>query len=176
MWFMKYALFITCVVAGCAVMENSSAMEIKSTAFERGAQLPVRYTADGEDISPPLDWIMAPPGTKSFLITMEDPDAPAGTWVHWVIYNIPPDVSALAEGIPKEAVLLDGSSQCLNGYGEIGYDGPSPPAGTAHRYVFTICALDIMLETDPGGDRGIILVEMTGHVLTTAQLIGSYQS
>lgn len=150
-------------------------MEIKLTspAFEGGGMIPPKYTADGEDVSPPLKWDAVPEGTKSLALINDDPDAPVGTWVHWVIYNIPPDTRGLVENVPPQGTLQDGSCQGTNDFGRIGYGGPAPPRGT-HRYFFKIYALDAKLALPPGAKKSELLNAMEGHLLGKGELIGKY--
>lgn len=150
-------------------------MEIKitSSAFGNGESIPVRYTCDGENISPPLKWSNVPQGTKSFAIINDDPDAPMGTWVHWVIYNIPGNVTELAERISPLPKLNNGALQGKNSWGKIGYGGPCPPSGT-HRYFFKIYALDKTLEIGPGASKEEVLKAIKGHILAEGQLYGKY--
>jgi Raf kinase inhibitor-like YbhB/YbcL family protein len=148
-------------------------LKIYSSAFEDGGMIPSKYTCDGADISPPLAWSGLPEGTKSIAIINDDPDAPMGTWVHWVIYNIPPTAQGLAEDIKRVEKLPDGTLQGKNSWGRIGYGGPCPPGGT-HRYFFKIYALDKMLNLKPGATKEELLTAMKGHILAQAQFYGKY--
>lgn len=149
-------------------------MEIKSRAFGNGEMIPVKYTCDGADFSPPLEWTAGPAGTKSFALICDDPDAPMGTWVHWVIYDIPPTTLMLAEGITREKELPGGGTQGINDFRKIGYGGPCPPGGT-HRYFFRLYALDTVLGLKPGITRDHLLKAMKGHILAEAQTMGTYR-
>ena len=149
-------------------------MEIKSSAFGSGEMIPVKYTCDGADFSPPLEWTAGPAGTKSFALICDDPDAPMGTWVHWVIYDIPPTTLMLAEGITREKELPGGGTQGINDFRRIGYGGPCPPGGT-HRYFFRLYALDTVLGLKPGITRDQLLKAMKGHILAEAQTMGTYK-
>ncbi|MGB4292887.1 MAG: YbhB/YbcL family Raf kinase inhibitor-like protein [Bacteroidales bacterium] len=149
-------------------------MEIKSPAFKEGELIPSKYTCDGPDISPPLEWSDAPAGTRSFALISDDPDAPVGTWVHWVIFNIPANVNRLNENIPKKDVLSNGARQGRNDFGRIGYGGPCPPGGT-HRYYFKLYALDKELDLKAGSTKRDLLKDMEGHVLAEAYLMGKYK-
>ena len=127
------------VTAGCSQEPKSATghvmkMQLTSAAFTAGQPIPVKYTADALDISPPLAWTNTPPGAKSLVLIADDPDAPAGTWVHWVIYDLPPDSAMLAEDQLKVPQLRNGAKQGLNDFKQTGYGGPSPPPGKAHRY------------------------------------------
>jgi len=149
-------------------------MEIKSSAFGSGEMIPAKYTCDGADFSPQLEWSGSPAGTKSFALICDDPDAPMGTWVHWVIYDIPPTATMLAEGITREKDLPGGGTQGINDFRKIGYGGPCPPGGT-HRYFFKLYALDSELGLKPGVTKDQLLKAMRGHILGEAQLMGTYR-
>jgi Raf kinase inhibitor-like YbhB/YbcL family protein len=151
-------------------------MEIKitSSAFEEGGLIPAKYTCDGADVSPPLQWDAVPEGTKSVALICDDPDAPMGTWVHWVLFNLPSDAKELAENIPAEETLPNGAKQGVNDFGRIGYGGPCPPGGT-HRYFFKIYALDTEVGLEAGADKRQLLKAMEGHILEQGQLVGKYK-
>jgi Raf kinase inhibitor-like YbhB/YbcL family protein len=149
-------------------------MEIKSSAFGSGEMISSKYTCDGADFSPPLEWAASPAGTKSFALICDDPDAPMGTWVHWVIYDIPPTATMLAEGITREKDLPGGGTQGINDFRKIGYGGPCPPGGT-HRYFFKLYALDTMLGLKSGITKDQLLKAMRGHILAEAQIMGTYK-
>ncbi len=149
-------------------------MEIKSSAFGSGEIIPVKYTCDGADFSPPLEWTAGPAGTKSFALICDDPDAPMGTWVHWVIYDLPPTATMLAEGITRDRELPGGGTQGINDFRRLGYGGPCPPGGT-HRYFFKLYALDAALGLKPGITKDQLLTAMKGHILAEAQLMGTYR-
>ncbi|MBN1486813.1 MAG: YbhB/YbcL family Raf kinase inhibitor-like protein [Anaerolineae bacterium] len=148
--------------------------ELTSDAFVPKAAIPGKYTCDGDDISPPLAWGEPPEGTQSFVLIADDPDAPVGVWVHWVIYNLPADSRSLAEAISSDKELPDGTLQGRNGWRRIGYGGPCPPSGT-HRYFFKLYALDVRLDLNAGAGKDKVLEAMTGHILAEAELIGTYQ-
>jgi len=151
-------------------------MEIKvtSSAFEEGSLIPPKYTCDGADISPPLRWDAVPEGTKSVALISDDPDAPVGTWVHWVLFNLPADTRELAENIPPDETLPNGAKQGTSDFGRIGYGGPCPPSGT-HRYFFKIYALDTEIDLAAGAKKRQLLKAMEGHILGQGQLIGKYK-
>ena len=149
-------------------------MEIRSSAFNEGAIIPRKYTCDNIDISPPLEWLQVPDGTKTFALICDDPDAPMGTWVHWVLFNLPENVLELPENVLKLEVLKNGARQGKNDFGKIGYGGPCPPSGT-HRYYFKIYALDKKLDSKPGITKKELLKTMEGHMLAEGQLMGRYK-
>ena len=155
---------------------GGKAMEIKmrSSAFEEGGMIPNKYTCDDVDVSPPLAWDEVPDGTKGFALICDDPDAPMGTWVHWVLYDLPPTTRALPENIPTKETLENGAKQGTNDFRKIGYGGPCPPGGT-HRYYFKLYALDIALNRDPGMTKAELLKAMEGHILAEGQLMGRYK-
>lgn len=172
-------------VSGCTTQSNqttnqtsnqSGSFQITSTAFVQGGQIPQKYTADGEDISPPLSWTSAPQNTVSFTITCEDSDASGsggGAFFHWILFDIPANVTQLAEGITNQETLDNGAKQGTNDMGTVGYVGPSPPSGT-HRYAFKIYALDTMLNLESGATKQQVKDAMEGHVLAEAQITGKY--
>ena len=148
-------------------------MELKSRAFAHGASIPARHTCDGPDLSPPLEWSDAPAPAKSFALISDDPDAPGGTWVHWVAWNIPAGARALPEGVPQKASLPDGTTQGTNDFDRVGYGGPCPPSGT-HRYLFRLYALDAALSLPPAAGKSELEKAMKGHILARAELLGKY--
>ncbi len=151
-------------------------MEIKitSSAFLEGGMIPKKYTCDGENISPQLAWTSVPDNAKSLTLISDDPDAPVGTWVHWVLYNLPASVNELTENIPTQKVLVNGAKQGTNDFRRIGYGGPCPPGGT-HRYYFKLYDLDTMLNLDAGATKAEVLKAMQGHILAHGQLMGKYK-
>lgn len=153
--------------------EGSMAFVLTSTAFKEGEKIPRKFTCDGDDISPPLKWTSAPSETKSLALITDDPDAPMGTWVHWVIFNIPPSVKDLAEGVPVKDLLQSGALQGRNDSRTIGYSGPCPPGGT-HRYYFKLYALDTTLSLKSGCTKPDVVKAMDGHIMAQAQLMGRY--
>ncbi|HEY5982739.1 MAG TPA: YbhB/YbcL family Raf kinase inhibitor-like protein [Anaerolineales bacterium] len=147
-------------------------LTLTSTAFAAGEAIPAVYSCDGKGISPPLAWSGAPAGTKSFALIMDDPDAPLGTFVHWVIYNMPSASAVLVEAVAKDVVLPDGSLQGPNSIGRAGYTGPCPPGGT-HRYFFKLYALNTTLESG-GLGKDQLLKAMQGHILAQGELMGTF--
>jgi Raf kinase inhibitor-like YbhB/YbcL family protein len=149
-------------------------IELSSTAFGEGATIPKEYTEDGKNVSPPLRWADPPKETKSLALICDDPDAPRGTWVHWVIFNIPAGQRELEEGVPAQEELSNGARQGKNDFKKIGYGGPAPPPGKPHRYFFMLYALDTLLELAPGSTKDQLIAAMKGHALAEGQLMGQY--
>jgi Raf kinase inhibitor-like YbhB/YbcL family protein len=147
---------------------------LTSPAFKDGETIPKTYTCEGRDVSPPLHWTVPPAGTRSYVLIADDPDAPAGTWVHWVIYNLPLDLRGLSEAVPAEEQVLDGALQGLNDFKRVGYGGPCPPPGPPHRYYFTLYALDAVLDLKPRETKAPVLRACKGHVLAEARLMGRF--
>ena len=150
-------------------------IEVSSPAFEDGGTIPPRFTCQGDDVSPPLKWANLPDGTKSVALICDDPDAPAGTWVHWVLYDLSPKFDGLPEAIPGGEVTWQGAKQGVNDFRRSGYGGPCPPPGKPHRYFFKIYALDIEPGLPAGASKADLLRAIEGHVLAEGQLIGLYQ-
>jgi hypothetical protein len=155
-----------------------NAFKISSTAFKHQAPIPAKYTCTGADVSPVLSWEGAPSGTKSFVLICDDPDAPAGTWVHWVIYNIPTDIHQLPEGVVKSDIVstVGGAKQGVNDFRKVGYGGPCPPPGHGvHHYHFKLYALDQELNLKPGATKRQVEAAMHDHILGQAELIGTFE-
>jgi len=148
-------------------------LSLSSTAFGNMDSIPAKYTCDGADISPPLAWSGLPSGTKSVALICDDPDAPVGTWVHWVCYDMPPSSTGLPENVPKTDTIPSGGMQGITDFKRVGYGGPCPPGGT-HRYFFKLYALDRVLDLEPGRSKRETEQAMRGHILGQAQLIGTY--
>ena len=145
-----------------------------SAAFKEGEKIPTNYTADGTNVSPPLAWGTPPDNTKSFALICEDPDAPMGTWIHWLIYDIAGDQKGLKQGIPADATLSDGTKQGITSFNRVGYGGPSPPPGKPHRYFFKLYALDSMSKLPPAADYKSLQIVIKAHTLAEADLMGKY--
>jgi hypothetical protein len=160
----------------CFALEMGGAMtlQISSSAFSAGDTIPKKFTCDGPDVSPKLNWIDSPANTQSFALIMDDPDAPVGTWVHWVLYDLPADTKELSEGMAKQEQLPNGARQGRNDFGRIGYGGPCPPPGKPHRYFFKLYALDTKLNLKAGVTKAEVERAMKGHILAQAELIGRY--
>ena len=148
-------------------------MLLVSTAFNDGELMPKKHSGYGENVSPDLAWAQAPEGAKSYALICRDPDAPGGTFYHWVVFNIPDSVKQLPAGLGHASTLPFGGTQGTNSFGKVGYDGPKPPAGT-HRYYFDLYALDGMLALDGKVTAGRLLEAVKGHVLVQASLMGKY--
>ncbi len=179
---MILTILLFCVTSGNSesdtpkTRKGDSAMDtitVVSTAFGQMQPIPEAYTCDGADVSPPLSWGELPAGTKSIALICDDPDAPRGTWVHWVAYDLPPTCQGLPQGVEKTGTLKGGGKQGKNDFPEIGYNGPCPPGGT-HRYFFKVYALDTMLDLPPGKTKREVEKAMKGHVLGRGELTGTY--
>ena len=148
---------------------------LTSSAFSGGKPIPTKYTCDGADVSPPLQWRGVPEGAKSLALICDDPDAPAGTWVHWVLYDLPATTTELAEKAPTTDTLTTGAKQGVNDFKRTGYGGPCPPPGKPHRYFFKLYALDTTTALKPRASKDDVLRAMKGHVLAEGELMGTYQ-
>lgn len=155
---------------------TAAAMVLRSSAFADGQPIPDKYTCHGEDVSPPLQWSGAPARTKSIALTVEDPDAPMGIFTHWIIFDVPPAANGFPENETRSGTLPDGSKQGKNSFGNIGYNGPCPPAGKTHHYLFKVYALDTVLNLDPGATKSDLFDAMKGHVLAQGEWTGTYES
>jgi Raf kinase inhibitor-like YbhB/YbcL family protein len=150
-------------------------MELKSSAFEHGEEIPRRFSCEGGDHSPPLSWSGLPPGTRALALICEDSDAPLKKFTHWLVYDIPSGEAGLTEGVPEDAVLRSGAKQGKNDFGRLGYGGPCPPNGPFHRYFFTLYALDSPLMLDAAAGRKEVDHAIESHVIARAQLMGRYR-
>jgi hypothetical protein len=178
------SLFATALLAGFILVCHFGVLPAKgetmklhltSTAFANGQPIPHRHAFDDDNLSPALQWSDVPPATKSLALICDDPDAPVGTWVHWVIYDLPPTTAGLSEDVPKTPELVSGAKQGLNDFKRLGYGGPAPPPGKPHRYFFKLYALDVNPGLKPGLTKKDLLKAMEGHVLAEGQLMGTYQ-
>lgn len=182
-------LSLMLAVAGCATRPKVSAqnsastptpqtadgsLKLTSTAFKEGEPIPRQYTCNGVNVSPSLEWSGVPKSAKTLVIIADDPDAPSGTWVHWVLYNLPVDNIGMVENLPATDELRAGGFQGKNDFGKIGYGGPCPPSGT-HRYFFKIYALDSELPLKAGATKAEVEKAMAGHVVAQGQLMGTYR-
>jgi Raf kinase inhibitor-like YbhB/YbcL family protein len=175
---MKYTFKEIAVTAfiffiNCYLPEHVVVLKIESPLFKEGELIPSKYTCDGENISPPLIWKDAPEGTKSFALICDDPDAPVGDWVHWVIYNIPAEDHELKEGASSKKLLPKGSVEGITDFRKTGYGGPCPPSGI-HRYFFKLYSLNTILHLPAGTTKNKLLEAMQGHIISQAALIGKY--
>ena len=150
-------------------------MKLVSSAFRHGQPIPAIHSCDGEDQSPPLAWSEIPVTTRSFALIVDDPDAPRGTWTHWVLFNLPADAIELSPGVPRIPELKSGARQGVNDSGHVGFGGPCPPTGGPHHYFFRLYALDCTLNLKPGVTRSEVDHAKTGHVLGDGVLMGTFQ-
>ena len=175
-------LMVSVLILGCASKKESESegkvegvmeLPVTSSAFGEGEMIPAKYTADGANVSPPLAWNSIPEGTKSIALICDDPDAPMGTWIHWVMYNLPGDLTGLPENVPSGENPPTGGKHGITDFGTYGYGGPAPPSGT-HRYFFKIYARDSELALKGRVTKKDLLKAMEGHVLAQGQLMGKY--
>ncbi len=170
------------LVVGCPEADARSsgsgglimAFTMTTTAFENGGNIPKKFTCDGQDASPALAWNEPPAGTQSLALIADDPDAPMGTWVHWVAFDVPASARGLPEGIPRTSKLPGGGMQGINDFRRTGYGGPCPPPGKPHRYYFKLYALDRLLGLKAGASKRDVEAAMKGHILAQAELMGRY--
>lgn len=160
--------------AGFAGCGQALDLDLSSPAFTQNSMIPEEYTGDGENASPELEWIKPPEGTKSFALICEDPDAPSGKFIHWVIYDIPASTRKLARNVVDSLEFADGTKQGQNDFMLKSYRGPAPPPGKPHRYYFKLYALDTMLDLPPGATEKALVEAMKGHILAKGQLMGHY--
>jgi Raf kinase inhibitor-like YbhB/YbcL family protein len=160
--------------AALLIGAGGTSVELKSQAFQPGKMIPAKYTCDGQDISPPLSWSDPPAATMSFALISDDPDAPMGTWVHWVLWNIPVSARTLEENLPKTASPTNGAKQGTTDFHRVGYGGPCPPSGT-HRYYFKLYALDSTLDLPSSTTKKDLEKAMEGHILAQTELMGTYR-
>lgn len=172
------ATLASALAAFAVVMQPPPAtkqMQLTSGAFKNNESIPQQYTCEGKNISPPLAWNGAPPGTRSFVLIVDDPDAPHGVWTHWVVFDLPPDSTELAEDTPRSQSITGNAKQGTNDFKQLGYGGPCPPAGKPHRYYFKLYALDTVLDLKPGSSKKQVESALTQHILAQGQLIGTCQ-
>jgi Raf kinase inhibitor-like YbhB/YbcL family protein len=163
-----------CLFAVGGEASRANGMQLTSTAFTEGQSIPAKYTCVDQNVSPALKWTGVPAGTKALVLIVDDPDAPVGTWVHWVLYDLPGDVIELQENVSKDPALPNGAKQGLNDFGETGYGGPCPPPGKPHRYFFKLYALDSALGLKPGASKKEVERAMGKHVVGQAELMGRF--
>ena len=155
---------------------EDGAFRLSSDAFGQDEEIPARFTCDGDNLSPPLAWSGVPQGTDALALIVDDPDAPGGTFTHWVLLDLPAETRELPEGVETAPMPANGlaGAQGSNDGGGIGYTGPCPPSGPAHRYRFALYALDVPVNLDPGAQKQEVLSAMEGHILAKAELVGTY--
>jgi Raf kinase inhibitor-like YbhB/YbcL family protein len=156
-------------------MSEGKKLTLTCNDFHDGEPIPTDYTGDGRNDSPPLWWSDPPDGTRTFALICDDPDAPRGTFVHWVLYNLPAGSRELKAAVPQTPTLPGGARQGVNGFGRIGYAGPAPPRGKPHRYHFKLYALDAELGLDAGASKEQVLAAMRDHQLAEGRLMGTYE-
>lgn len=175
MKFRAIGFLVPILVTGACQPHREGAMHLTTPAFASEARIPAQFTEDGQDLSPALSWSGAPVGTQAFALVLDDPDAPAGTWVHWVLYDLPAPTQALAQGLPRTATLPEGGKQGRNSWGRLGYNGPAPPPGKAHRYFFRLYALSAPTGLPTGASRAELDRAMKGRILAENTWMGTYQ-
>jgi len=169
------AALLAAASAVAADAAGKDGMQLISEAFKEGAAIPGKYTCDGRNVSPPLKWSGVPANAKGLALIADDPDAPVGTWVHWVLFDLPAGVSQLPEDVAKSQHLPAGGKQGLNDFKHLGYGGPCPPAGKPHRYFFKLYALDATLDLKPAATKAEVEQAMANHIVAQAQLMGTYK-
>jgi Raf kinase inhibitor-like YbhB/YbcL family protein len=157
------------------MMNMKSKLALTTTSFEPDGYIPEKFTCDGEDITPDLSWDGAPEGTETYVLIVDDPDAPGRVFTHWVVYNIPPNVRGFEEGMSAFEIVKAGASQGKNDFGQVGYGGPCPPQGKPHHYHFRLYALDTELDIPSGLGKNTVLSVMKGHVLAETEIVGLYR-
>ncbi len=172
--FLSLVTVVGFFILALPVEGGDMALTLTSSVFDEGQMIPKKYTCQGPDVSPEISWTGAPDGTGSFAIIMDDPDAPVGTWVHWVIFNIPSSATSLQEGVPTDKELKSGARQGKNDFRKIGYGGPCPPPGGPHRYFFKLYALDSKVDLGAGASKADLEKAMEGHILGQATLMGKF--
>jgi Raf kinase inhibitor-like YbhB/YbcL family protein len=172
--FLFFSLLVTVAIPSGQQEASTMSLELTTSAFPAEGTIPKKFTCEGSDVSPPLAWSGAPQGTQSFALIVDDPDAPVGTWVHWVLYDLPGNAKELPEGVAKEGQLSNGVRQGRNDFRKIGYGGPCPPPGKPHRYFFKLYALDKKLDLKAGASKAEAESAMKGHILAQAELMGRY--
>ena len=170
---------LVCLAGATGILTRPSggagvSLELKSPDFTASGNIPKQFTCEGANISPALKWNAPPAATQSFVLIADDPDAPVGTWVHWVVFDLPANLRALPQNFPKNEQLADGSRQGRNDFGKIGYGGPCPPPGKPHRYFFKLYALDAKLNLMPGATKKDVERAMQGHILAQGEYIGRF--
>ncbi len=181
LFFLLLAALLTCVSMVGRNSDQSKAgvgkmsISISSSAFQNGGDIPRKFTCDGADVSPDLSWTNPPEGTQSFALIADDPDAPVGTWTHWVLFDLPASTRQLTENVSKVDELPSSGRQGRNDFKRIGYGGPCPPAGKPHRYFFKLYAVDRKLDLKAGASKQEVEQALQGHTLAKAELMGKYK-
>lgn len=173
--FLIALFFLMISIATYGQGAKTMSLTVSSASFSSGGEIARKFTCDGEDVSPQISWSGAPDGTQAFALIADDPDAPAGTWTHWVLYDLPATTTNLNEGLEKSEQLPDGSKQGRNDFRKIGYNGPCPPAGKPHRYFFKVYALDRKLNVKAGAARSEVEKAMQGHVEAQGEYMGTFR-
>jgi Raf kinase inhibitor-like YbhB/YbcL family protein len=173
MLFYGVAVCLATVLAMAA--DSSGALQLVTTAFRSGGRIPKQFTCSGKNVSPALSWSQPPQQTQSLVLILDDPDAPAGNWVHWVVYDLPPSARQLPEHVPPGDAISGGGRQGANDFSQTGYGGPCPPPGKPHRYFFRLYALDTRLNLHGAARRQDVDDTMKGHILAQAELMGTFQ-
>jgi Raf kinase inhibitor-like YbhB/YbcL family protein len=166
---------LTVLLAGSSAGGTAMAFTLSSASFTAGGEIPKPHTCEGADQSPSLNWSGVPSGTKFFALIVDDPDAPVGTWVHWVVYDLPGNTTQLPQSVPTTETLASGAKQGVNDFRKVGYGGPCPPPGKPHRYFFKLYALDASTNLKPRATKADVLRAIDGHVLAQAELMGTYR-
>lgn len=173
--FMKKTLFLLILPLLIITLGgNAMAMTLTSPAFKNGEAIPTENTCSGDDRSPELNWTSVPAKAKSLALIVDDPDAPVGTWVHWVLYDLPADEGGIPEDVTSAETMPNGAKQGINDFKKVGYGGPCPPPGKPHRYFFKLYALDATLKLAPKATKAQVEAAMKGHIVEKAELMGTF--
>jgi Raf kinase inhibitor-like YbhB/YbcL family protein len=165
---------LAAALAAPETREETMSLELISDEFESGGAVPAAYTCSGRDVSPPLRWRGVPDNAETLALIVDDPDAASGIWAHWVIYNIPANLDHLPAAVPRQGQLASGARQGRNDFGQVGYSGPCPPPGPAHRYFFRLYAVDRQLEIRPGASRAQLLDALQDHILDQTEFMAHF--
>ena len=172
---LQTASLALCLIILASASTSQAQMKLMSPAIAPGASIANNYACTGVDRSPSVSWSNAPQNTKTFALVVDDPDAPGGTFIHWVAYNIPARVTSLPEGVPQSTEIAGGGTNGINGFDHVGYNGPCPPPGKLHHYHFRMYALDSMIDPGDKADADAVQSAMKGHVIASAELVGTFQ-
>jgi Raf kinase inhibitor-like YbhB/YbcL family protein len=175
LWVLAFLVVGQYAIPSGAQGARPMAFSISSESFKSGSEIPKKFTCDGADVSPELSWTAPPSGTQSLALIADDPDAPAGTWTHWVVFNLSPTTTHLTEGVNKVDELPGGARQGRNDFRKIGYNGPCPPPGKPHRYFFKLYALNTTLQLNAGSSKQELEKAMQGHIADKTELMGTYK-